>query len=392
MLKKLIIIILTVIFSCHAIYAQDDNKDDSQPKTNNDIYKQLDIFAEAFHIIRSQYVDDVSAKTLISSAIQGMLRDLDPHSSYLDDDALKDVQTATKGEFGGLGIEVTLDESGFIRVISPIDDTPAFKAGVQAQDLITHLDGKSINGMTLKEAVDNMRGPVGEGIIITIFREGEDPFDVEIIRDVIKIRAVRWRVEKDIGYIRISSFSEQTEPGLEKAFKEIKEELSSNIKGYVLDLRNNPGGLLKQAVFVSDAFLERGEILSTRGREKTSLRRFHAEKGDLSDGLPVVVLINRGSASASEIVAGALQDHRRAIVLGTKSFGKGSVQTIIPVNNRQTAVKMTTQLYYTPSGRSIQAEGIIPDIIIEQIAVSQNDDTKRPDFSEASLRNSIAQR
>lgn len=388
--KKIIFLTLITFLFSPALIKQAVG-DEKLQENKTDIYHQLDVFSQAFELIRKQYVDEVSAKDLINSAIKGMLRDLDPHSTYLRDDSLEDVQISTKGEFGGLGIEVTLDETGFIRVVSPIDDTPAFKAGVQAQDLITHLDGESISGMTLQEAVDIMRGPVGEAITITVFREGSDPFDIEIIRDVIKIKAVRWRVEDNIGYIRISSFSEQTEPGLIDAFEAIKKE-TKIIKGYILDLRNNPGGLLSQAIFVSDSFLDRGEILSTRGRESTSLRRFHAEKGDLSDGLPVVVLINRGSASASEIVAGALQDHRRGVILGTKSFGKGSVQTIIPVDQQRAAVKLTTQRYYTPSGRSIQAEGIQPDILIEQIPVPKNDNNNRLDFSEAKLHGAINQK
>ena len=315
-----------------------------------------------------------------------MLVSLDPHSSYLDREGFEDMQVQTKGEFGGLGIEVTM-ENQVVKVVSPIDDTPAYRAGIQAGDLITHLDGEQVFGMTLAEAVDRMRGPVGTDIDLTISRQGEDsPIEVTITRAVIKIRSVRSRIEDDAAYIRVTTFNEQTESGLKRAMAEIKEKLAGRMAGVILDLRNNPGGLLDQAVAVSDAFLEQGEIVSTRGRRSDSMQRFNAKPGDLADGLPIVVLINGGSASASEIVAGALQDHQRAIILGTKSFGKGSVQTIIPLSG-QGAIRLTTARYYTPSGRSIQATGIDPDIVVEQVkieAVDQGDQR-----TEATLRNRL---
>jgi carboxyl-terminal processing protease len=297
------------------------------------------------------------------------------------------MRTNTRGEFGGLGSEVTMDESGYVRVVSPIDETPASRAGVEAGDLITHLDDEPVQGLTLNEAVEKMRGPVGADITLTIVRNGEDPFDVTITRDQIKIQSVRSRVEGDVGYVRITSFSGQTQAGLDRAIDKLKDELGDEIQGYVIDLRNNPGGLLDQAISVSDTFLDRGEIVSTRGRDPESIQRFQATDGDRADDLPIVVLINGGSASASEIVAGALQDHGRAIVLGTKSFGKGSVQTIMPLNRRGAAIKLTTQRYYTPSGRSIQAKGIEPDITVERakLEVIETENQR----SEADLRNAL---
>jgi len=306
-----------------------------------------------------------------------MLSSLDPHSAYLDADDFKDMQVQTRGEFGGLGIEVTM-ENGFVKVVSPIDDTPAFKAGLESGDFITHLDEEPVLGLTLSEAVDKMRGKVGSKLKLTIVREGEDEaFDVEITRDIIKIKSVRHRVEnEDVGYLRVTTFNQNTMPGLQKAIKEIREELGNNLKGYVLDLRNNPGGLLDQAILVSDAFLEKGEIVSTRGRSEKNTKRDNATQGDLTDGKPIVVIINGGSASASEIVAGALQDHRRAIIMGTQSFGKGSVQTVIPLPGHG-AMRLTTARYYTPSGRSIQAEGVEPDIIVEQAKIEDVEGRKR---------------
>ncbi|MGY8959213.1 MAG: S41 family peptidase [Alphaproteobacteria bacterium] len=337
----------------------------SQDKS--EIYQLLELFGDVFERVRGDYVEETSDEELVEAAIQGMLSSLDPHSSFLNKKHFKDMQVQTKGEFGGLGIEVTM-EDGFVKVVSPIDDTPAFRAGVQAGDYVTHLDGKAVQGLTLSKAVERMRGKVGEAIKLSIRRKGTEPFDVEIIRDKIKIKSVRSRNDEDIGYIRITSFSAQTNSGLRERVEKIREATGDKLKGYVLDLRNNPGGLLDQAVAVSDSFLERGEIVSTRGRTAENGQRFHAKAGDLAGGLPIVVLINGGSASASEIVAGALQDHGRAVLMGTRSFGKGSVQTIIPLG-RSGAMKLTTQRYYTPSGRSIQAKGIDPDILVEQAKV-----------------------
>ncbi|MEQ8355308.1 MAG: S41 family peptidase [Kiloniellaceae bacterium] len=338
-------------------------------ENSSDTYRQLKLFSDVFERVRADYVEEVTDKELIEYAIQGMLSTLDPHSSYLNADSFGDMRVQTKGEFGGLGIEVTM-ENGFVKVVSPIDDTPAYRAGVQPGDFITHLDGEPILGLSLNEAVEKMRGPVNTDLTVTIRREDTEPFDLTITRDVIKIQSVRNRVEDSVGYIRITTFNQQTMPGLERAISEIKAEAGSELRGYVLDLRNNPGGLLDQAVDVSDAFIEQGELVSTRGREVDDSQRFNATPGDLADGLPVIVLINGGSASASEIVAGALQDHRRAIVMGTRSFGKGSVQTIIPLGLNG-AMRLTTARYFTPSGRSIQALGIDPDILVEQAKVEQ---------------------
>jgi carboxyl-terminal processing protease len=336
-----------------------------QAQTNSsETYRQLDLFGDVFERVRADYVTEVGDEKLIEAAINGMLTSLDPHSSYMSPKSFKDMQVQTRGEFGGLGIEVTM-ENGFVKVVSPIDDTPAFRAGLKPGDYITHLDDDPVQGLTLAEAVEKMRGKVNEDIKITIRREGRDPFDVTITRAVIKIRSVRWRTEGNVGYVRVTSFSEQSDAGVARAVKKIKEKLGSELKGMVLDLRNNPGGLLDQAIKISDQFLNQGEIVSTRSRRGGDAQRFNSKKGDLADKLPIVVLINGGSASASEIVAGALQDHRRAIVLGTRSFGKGSVQTIIPLSGHG-AIRLTTAHYYTPSGRSIQAKGIDPDIEVKQ--------------------------
>ncbi len=337
------------------------------PKDDRSLFELLDMVGEVMDRIHSDYVEEVSDKKLVEAAVRGMLRELDPHSSYFNPDDFKDLREQTRGEFGGLGIEVTA-ENDFIKVVSPIDDTPAFRAGLKAGDLITAIDGKSTRGITLNEAVDRMRGAVGTALTLTIFREGQEPFDVSLTRDRIKVQSVRSRLEAEgtIGYLRISSFNEQTQPGLEKAITALKEEGKDKLVGYLLDLRNNPGGLLDQAVSVSDTFLERGEIVSTRGRNPDDGQRFQAKAGDLIEGMPLVVLINDGSASASEIVAGALQDHSRAVLLGTRSFGKGSVQTIMPIGSGGTAIKLTTSRYYTPSGRSIQETGILPDVVVEQ--------------------------
>jgi carboxyl-terminal processing protease len=331
---------------------------------SSETYRQLDLFGDVFERVRADYVKEVGDEKLIEAAINGMLTSLDPHSSYMSPKSFKDMQVQTRGEFGGLGIEVTM-ENGYVKVVSPIDDTPAFRAGLKPGDYITHLDNQPVQGLTLAEAVEKMRGKVNADIKITIRRKGREPFDVTLTRAVIKIRSVRWRTEGKVGYVRITSFSEQSDDGVDRAMKKIKEKLGNELKGVVLDLRNNPGGLLDQAIKISDQFLNRGEIVSTRSRRGGDAQRFNSKKGDLADKLPVVVLINGGSASASEIVAGALQDHRRAIVLGTRSFGKGSVQTIIPLSGHG-AIRLTTAHYYTPSGRSIQAKGIDPDIEVKQ--------------------------
>tara|TARA_B100000614_G_scaffold232097_1_gene226523 strand:- start:181 stop:1500 length:1320 start_codon:yes stop_codon:yes gene_type:complete len=333
---------------------------------DSDTYRQLNLFGDVFERVRSDYVEAVSDQELIENAVNGMLTALDPHSSYMNADAFKDMQVQTRGEFGGLGIEVTMEE-GLVKVVSPIDETPAFRAGLQPNDLITHIDGTEVLGMTLAEAVDLMRGPVATDIRITVRRAEQPPFDVTITRDVIHIKSVRSRLEGNIGYVRITSFNEQTESGLIDAVDKLKKD-SGDLRGVVLDLRNNPGGLLDQAVAVSDAFLDQGEIVSTRGRRPDSAQRYNAKSGDITGGLPMVVLINGGSASASEIVAGALKDHQRAVILGTTSFGKGSVQTIIPLAGNG-AIRLTTARYYTPSGSSIQATGIHPDIVVEQAKI-----------------------
>ncbi|WP_417524626.1 S41 family peptidase [Marinovum sp.] len=362
---------------------------------SGNVYEQLDLFGDIFERIRAQYVEEVDEGDLIEAAINGMLTSLDPHSSYLSPDDAADMRVQTRGEFGGLGIEVTQEE-GFIKVVSPIDDTPADAAGIEAGDFITHVDGESVLGLTLDEAVEMMRGPVGSEIIITVVRENEpEPFDVSIIRDTITLTAVRTRTEGETVVLRVTTFNDQTTPNLEEGLaKEIEAAGGlDNVNGIVLDLRNNPGGLLTQAIRVSDAFLEKGEIVSTRGRNPQDGERYNATPGDLAEGKPLVVLINGGSASASEIVAGALQDHRRAIVVGTKSFGKGSVQTVMPLRG-DGAMRLTTARYYTPSGRSIQALGVSPDIVVEQPRRTPADEEEDPNTtpnsrSEADLRGSL---
>ena len=331
------------------------------------IYKQLDLFGDVLERVRTDYVEPPDDAMLIDAAINGMLSALDPHSAYLNPKNFRDMQVQTKGEFGGLGIEVTMEQgTGVVKVVSPIDDTPAAKAGLMANDLITHLDGEQIVGLTLEQAVEKMRGPVNTSITLTIMRRGKDePFDVKIVRDVIRINAVRARLEGDIIYVKITTFNEQTHANLVKQVDALKKTLGRPPRAFVLDLRNNPGGLLDQAISVSDAFLEKGAIVLTKGRGLEETQRANARPGDIAEGKPVVVLINGGSASASEIVAGALQDHKRATVIGTRSFGKGSVQTIIPLGGNG-AIRLTTARYYTPSGRSIQAKGIEPDIVVEQ--------------------------
>ena len=357
---------------------------------NKETYEYLDLFGQIFDRVRSQYVDNVTDEELIEKAIDGMLTGLDPHSGYMDEEVWEEMQMDTQGKFGGLGIEITMEE-GFVKVISPIEDTPAYKAGVLAGDFIIQIDDAPVFGLTLSEAVELMRGEKGDPITITISREGVEAFEVNIIRDIIKIQSVKYEIFDNVGYLRITSFTEQTESGLIKYIKKIKEELDNKQIGFVLDLRSNPGGLLKQSVKVSDIFLEQGEIVSTRGRNKEDILRYRAKKGDLINGQPLIVLINGGSASASEIVAGALQDHKRAIIVGTKSFGKGSVQTIIPFkksgnNKSTTGIRLTTARYYTPSGESIQGKGIMPDIIIEQ-GTFESKEFKR--YSEADLKDSL---
>ncbi|MCW2244694.1 carboxyl-terminal processing protease [Azospirillum fermentarium] len=342
----------------------------------SETYRQLNLFGDVFERVRAEYVEQVTDEQLIESAINGMLTSLDPHSSYLNRKNFQDMQVQTRGEFGGLGIEVTM-ENGAIKVVSPIDDTPAFRAGMQPGDFITHLNGEAVSGLSLNEAVDKMRGPAGSEIKVTVRRgEAGEPIEMAITRAVIKVQSVRFRTEGDIGYVRITSFNEQTQTGLEKAITTIQQEKGAALKGFVLDLRNNPGGLLDQAVSVSDTFLDKGEIVSTRGRKSEEGTRFNAKPGDMAKGLPVVVLINGGSASASEIVAGALQDHKRAIIMGTQSFGKGSVQTIIPLPGHG-AMRLTTARYYTPSGRSIQQLGITPDLEVHQAKVEDIDQAAR---------------
>ena len=350
-------------------------------------YKYLDLFGQVFDRVRSSYVEEVTDQELIEKAIDGMLSGLDPHSGFMNEEVFQEMQMDTEGKFGGLGIEITMEE-GFVKVIAPIEDTPAYDAGVLAGDYIIQIDETPVFGLTLNEAVELMRGKKGEPIVITISRANTEPFEIEIIRDYIKIRSVKSEVLNNIGYLRITSFNEQTESGLLKAIKKIEQE--NKIKGYVLDVRSNPGGLLTQAVKVTDIFLERGEIVSTRGRDKKDIRRYRAKKSDRTNGKPLVVIIDGGSASASEIVAGALQDHKRAIIIGTQSFGKGSVQTIIPfqVSNSDnlTGIRLTTARYYTPSGESIQGKGIVPDIIIEQ-GEFESFNYKR--FSESDLKDSL---
>jgi carboxyl-terminal processing protease len=356
-----------------------------EKKNAIDTYQLLNLFGDVFERVRSDYVEAPSDQEMIEAAISGMLSSLDPHSSYMNAKSFRDMQVNTRGEFGGLGIQVTM-EGGYVKVISPIDDTPAFRAGIKPSDLISHLDGTTIRGLTLNQAVDKMRGKIGSNIKLTIRREGKEPFDVTITRAVIKIKSVRSRVEERIGYIRITQFNEQTNKGLVKEIGKLRQKIGSDIQGYILDLRNNPGGLLDQAIAVSNAFLEKGEIVSTQSRLAEDTQRFNARPGDLADGLPIIILVNGGSASASEIVAGALQDHRRAVILGTKSFGKGSVQTIMPLSGHG-AMRLTTARYFTPSGRSIQAKGIEPDILVKQARIETLALPKRR--AESDLRNAL---
>ena len=332
-----------------------------------DTYRQLSLFGDVFERVRADYVEKPEESKLIESAINGMLAGLDPHSSYMDAKSFRDMQVQTSGEFGGLGIEVTM-EDGLIKVVTPIDETPAAKAGIMANDIITHLDDEAVQGLTLNQAVDKMRGPVNSKIKLRVMRKNSDkPVELSITRDVIRVRSVRSNLEgEDVVYVRVTQFNQQTTEGLRNAITNLSTQAGEKVKGFVIDLRNNPGGLLDQAISVSDAFLERGEIVSTRGRNAEETQRFNARAGDLTKGKPVIVLVNGGSASASEIVAGALQDHKRATVVGTRSFGKGSVQTIIPLGSGNGALRLTTARYFTPNGRSIQAKGIVPDIEVLQ--------------------------
>jgi len=354
---------------------------------SSETYRLLNLFGEIFERVRTDYVEGAEDRKLIEDAINGMLTSLDPHSSYMPPKSFRDMQVQTRGEFGGLGIEVTM-ENGFVKVVSPIDDTPAARAGLRPGDFVTHIDNEPVLGLTLQEAVEKMRGPVNSNIKLMVRRGGTDPFEVTLTRAVIRVQSVRSRVEGDLGYVRITSFTEQTESGVKNAIDRIRQQAGGKLRGLVLDMRNNPGGLLDQAIAVSDAFLDKGEIVSTRGRRNDEAQRFNAKPGDLLNGLPIVVLINGGSASASEIVAGALQDHRRAILLGTRSFGKGSVQTIIPMGN-QGAIRLTTARYYTPSGRSIQAQGIDPDIVVEPARLEKVDQprARRESDLRGALRN-----
>ncbi len=358
----------------------------AQDGGRGETYRLLNLFGDIFERVRAEYVEPVSDRDVIENAINGMLQGLDPHSSYMNPRSFRDMQVQTRGEFGGLGIEVT-QENGYVKVISPIDDTPAARAGVRPGDVITHLNGQTTQGLTLQDAVDQMRGERGTSIRLTIRREGErQPVEITLTRDVIRPQVARFRLEgNDIAYVRLSAFNEQTEAALRRAIAQMRQQAGTNLKGLILDLRNNPGGLLDQAVQVSDDFLEQGEIVSTRARRAEDAQRWNARAGDIAQGLPMVVLINGGSASASEIVAGALQDHRRAVVMGVKSFGKGSVQTVMPIPG-QGAIRLTTARYYTPSGRSIQATGIEPDI--EVLAARPEPGAPQRD-READLRRSL---
>jgi carboxyl-terminal processing protease len=366
MVRKLSLLIAGALMGASAMSLVYGAPSSTANAAGSETYRQLAIFGDIFERVRGQYVTPPDEKALVENAINGMLTSLDPHSSYLNPEAAKDMRVQTKGEFGGLGIEVTM-ENELVKVITPIDDTPAARAGVRAGDFIAEIDGEEVRGLTLNDAVEKMRGLVNTPIELTILREGADkPIKLTIVRDIIKVKAVKYRVENDVGYMKITSFTEKTFDDLQAAIDDIKSKIPEDkLKGYVLDLRLNPGGLLDQAVSVSDTFLDRGEIVSTRGRDPKDISRFDSRAGDMIDGKPLIVLVNGGSASASEIVAGALQDHRRATVVGTQSFGKGSVQTIIPLAENG-ALRLTTALYYTPSGKSIQGRGITPDIKVDQ--------------------------
>jgi carboxyl-terminal processing protease len=386
------LMMLGLLCSTAPLQAQEDRTAGTQPRLEektedfNDTYQQLNLFGDVFERVKAQYVDETTDKDLVEKAINGMLTSLDPHSAYLTEESFDEMQVRTKGEFGGLGIEVTM-ENGLVKVVSPIDETPAFRAGIQAGDYIVEIDGEPVMSMTLNDAVEKMRGKVGTEIKLVVRRESEaEPLDFTLVRDVIRIRSVRHNIENgNVGYIRITTFNQNTDTGVKEAVDAIKKELGDKLVGYVLDLRNNPGGLLDQAISVSDAFLDKGEIVSTRGRDEQDTKRDNATKGDITDGMPIVALINGGSASAAEIVAGALQDHKRAILLGTQSFGKGSVQTVIPLPGHG-AMRLTTARYYTPSGTSIQAKGITPDIVVEPAKI-ETIATRR--YGEADLRGAL---
>ncbi len=370
---------MVLVFSLH-------HEVNAATSNSSETYKELNLFGEVFEVVRADYAGKVSDEKLVEGAINGMLTSLDPHSNYLNTRDFNDMKVQTRGEFGGLGIEVSM-ENGLVKVISPIDDTPAARAGLKPGDVITALDGQPVQGMTLPQAVEKMRGPINSDIKLTIRRKGRPPFDVKLTRAEIRVQSVRSHlIDKDIGYIRITSFTEQTDVGLNNAVKNLKQQAGGKLRGVVLDLRNNPGGLLDQAVAVSDAFLERGEIVSTRGRRADDAQRYNAQPGDIADGLPMAVLINGGSASASEIVSGALKDHHRAVLIGTRSFGKGSVQTIIPLPGHG-AMRLTTARYYTPSGRSIQDEGIEPDIVVAAAKIDLPPAKKGAKVADASAAN-----
>lgn len=365
---NLLIFLILIVNSSHA-------------ENNKDLYEKLDSFGDVFDLIQKNYVEDVEDEKVIEFAINGMLQALDPHSGYMNTDQYIEMQEETEGEFGGLGIEVTM-ENGFIKIITPIDDTPAAKAGVMPGDYITHINGESIQGQSLQESVEKLRGLVGTSVKISIARAGEDEVLIKSIkRAIITVQAVKFRREDNVGYIRLISFSEQAGKGIKKAIKDLQKEIGEkNISGFILDLRNNPGGLLGQSIDVTNHFLSSGEIVSTKGRDKRNIARFDASKGDLTNGKPLVILINEGSASASEIVAGALQDHKRAIILGAQSYGKGSVQTIFPLNDRS-AIRMTTALYYTPSGDSIHKVGVTPDIEVKSDFSNENEIDKQLEYA-----------
>jgi carboxyl-terminal processing protease len=379
-MKKTVLVVVSALAGAAGAFAF------SQAIAGTDTYRQLNLFGDVFERVKNDYVRETQDAELVESAINGMLSGLDPHSSYLNPKNFSDMQVSTRGEYGGLGLEVTMEE-GLVKVITPMDGTPAAKAGVKTGDLIAAIDGVTIQGLTLSEAVDKMRGPVNSQIRLTILRKGEKkPTDVSITRAVIRVESVRFRAENDVAYIRITTFNEQTEDGLERAVEQAKSKIGSKLRGVVLDLRNNPGGLLDQAIAVSDAFLDQGEVVSTRGRRSSDTQRYNARSGQIFAGVPVVVIINQGSASASEIVAGALQDHKRARLVGTRSFGKGSVQTVIPLSGGvDGALRLTTAKYYTPSGRSIQATGIDPDILVEQTAEDDSEAEANDRLSEANL-------
>ncbi|MDE1152626.1 MAG: S41 family peptidase [Micavibrio sp.] len=381
--------IILAFTSLSGYAASNDSDKAANRSTVSDTYKALNLFGDVFEQVRANYVEKVEDKKLIEYALNGMLTSLDPHSNYMNDEETKAMMVQNRGEFGGLGIEVTM-ENGVVKVVSPIDDTPAAKAGIQSGDLIVEIDGMQVMGMTLNDAIEKMRGKVGTEIVLTVVRQGaKEPLKFKLVRDTIQIKSVRSHVENgNAGYIRITTFNAQTFPGLQKAITDIKKEAGDKLIGYVLDLRNNPGGLLDQAIQVSDAFIDKGEIVSTRGRNPDDMRRDNATPGDLTGGMPLVVLINSGSASASEIVAGALQDHKRAILMGTKSFGKGSVQTLFDVPGGG-SIKLTTARYFTPSGRSIQAKGIVPDILVERAKVVAEKDPYS-EIHEADLKGALA--